>query len=232
MRKYKYSSLMYADLTEYELIEKDELRLYKSDTLEPKYHFECDDLDTLLKHLDKKASLSFVPNEWIERLKEEGFKVLHHYSDYFTTNFSVSGPYKMIDASYAAELETIVKSVFEHDKEHDEMWFKAWYDEKKQEMTRTNILGVFENSVLVGFVCVALYGPAPTLWIRLIAVLPEHQGKGYGKALMIGALTYGRYRGARKSYLAVDAQRDKAISLYRKLNYKAGDDEQIDMKRE
>ena len=98
----------------------------------------------------------------------------------------------------------------------------------------STILACRENERLVGVVCVAIYGDesakGPVLWIREIAVTPEYQGRGYGKALLQSALSYGAERGAKRAFLMADDCNAGAIALYRKMGFEPNTSEaQIDL---
>ena len=90
------------------------------------------------------------------------------------------------------------------------------------------------GSRMVGIVSVAIYGfdtkAGPIVWLREVAVLPEHQGEGYGHALVESALQYGIDHGAVRAFLLADDCNTSAIALYRKVGFvPSEDDVQIDL---
>jgi ribosomal protein S18 acetylase RimI-like enzyme len=96
------------------------------------------------------------------------------------------------------------------------------------------ILACREDGQPVGVVCVALYGDksakGPIVWIREIAVMPEYQGRGCGKALLQSALAYGIKHGAKRAFLMADDCNTGAIALYRRMGFEPNMSEaQIDL---
>ncbi len=89
-----------------------------------------------------------------------------------------------------------------------------------------------EAGKIAGVLLTAVYGYGeswgPVAWVREIAVLPEQQGKGYGRALVESALNYCRERGAVKAFLMADDCNAHAISLYRSIGFEPSDEVQID----
>lgn len=74
---------------------------------------------------------------------------------------------------------------------------------------------------VVGWLWIALPGGnRPTMaWIHNIAVLPEHRGKGYGRAMMLAAEAEVVARGVRRLGLNVFAANTTAVGLYESLGY-------------
>lgn len=56
------------------------------------------------------------------------------------------------------------------------------------------------------------------IWLG-ICVLPEHQGKGYGKQIIKFLINYSEKNKIQKIKLSVDKSNFKAISLYKKNNF-------------
>jgi len=86
-----------------------------------------------------------------------------------------------------------------------------------------------ENGEIVGYVMCriesgppdwGLFGIAKKGHVISIAVLPEHQHKGIGKALMQKALQSMRNHKARECYLEVRVSNTPAVKLYKKLGFK------------
>lgn len=75
----------------------------------------------------------------------------------------------------------------------------------------------------VGVVFCALYHASSrnteVCWVRELAVLPSCSGRGFGRALTLAALRWGRERGAGMSFLAVDRENANAIHLYESIGY-------------
>jgi mycothiol synthase len=56
--------------------------------------------------------------------------------------------------------------------------------------------------------------------IQNLGVLPQHRGRGLGKALLMKALYGFRNAGLGRAFLEVTAQNDSAIRLYRQLGFR------------
>ena len=56
-------------------------------------------------------------------------------------------------------------------------------------------------------------------YLHMLGVLPEHQGKGIGKLLTVGAMRFSRNEGYETHRLVTDDWRDTAIRLYLDLGY-------------
>ena len=90
-----------------------------------------------------------------------------------------------------------------------------------------------EAGAIAGVLLTAVYGYGkewgPVAWVRELAVLPERQGRGYGRALVQSALNYGLARGAKQAFLMADDCNAHAVSLYRSLGFVPNDEVQIDL---
>ncbi len=81
-------------------------------------------------------------------------------------------------------------------------------------------LKVVENGQMIGFVAGDPRPGEGFSWIATICILPEHRGKGYGRALLEACeerLPTTRVR------LSVRSRNDEAIRMYEKAGYKAFD---------
>ena len=73
---------------------------------------------------------------------------------------------------------------------------------------------------VVGFVCCRLYSHRSTGHVANLAVVPEFQGKGVGKALMHAALEHFRDRGMRYARIETLEQNARAQNFYPALGFK------------
>ena len=77
------------------------------------------------------------------------------------------------------------------------------------------------NIVGVGYF--VLYGfdteKGTVLWVRELAVDPKYQSKGIGRELILQGIAWGKENGAKRSFLACDAENYNAIKLYESLDY-------------
>lgn len=232
---YKYNSMMYLEydqLEVFEVLKKDEklILLSKPHVLGvTEYHYACQSFNDLLAHLDEKSYLSMVPKSWVGFFEKKNFSVYACYNDYFSQEMIFQETYTLICSDDIERVSEITKACYGQSRGfhgEDAQWLKRWLE-------NNNILVHKENDEITGVCLVALYDyeHGPTLWIREIAVHPDHQRKGIGRKLMAGAMTYGKDRGARKAFLAADELNVHAIKLYESFGFKAGNDEQIDMVR-
>jgi ribosomal protein S18 acetylase RimI-like enzyme len=77
------------------------------------------------------------------------------------------------------------------------------------------------NSVVVASVMAGYEGHRG--WINYLAVAPEHQGKGFGRAMMAEAERLLREAGCPKINLQVRSANAKVIEFYRRLGYTVDD---------
>jgi len=99
-----------------------------------------------------------------------------------------------------------------------------------EEISAENI-GVTDCAVLIhkinaktaGICCTGIYGhdseKGAVVWIRMIAVTPECQGRGIGRNLLMQALQYGVEHGAKRAFLHVDLENKNAVKLYESVGF-------------
>ena len=196
----------------------------------------------------KETLVTFVPEAWKARFLAEGFTEFGILREYwlkpldkrFTPKF-VCGPITEADAAEAARVTQSCR-----------LQSREFYGESPQKIAdwinavcpegNENAFGAKHEAVLAcrdeagkiaGVVLTAVYGYGeawgPVAWVREVAVLPEKQGKGYGRALVQSALNYGRERGAASAFLMADDCNAHAVSLYRSLGFAPNDEVQIDL---
>lgn len=81
---------------------------------------------------------------------------------------------------------------------------------------------IASESQIAGYIMAApLYGSkvSSAVDIESVAVLPEHRGRGIGKALMLKVEEEAKKRGYKYMVLEVREKNMPALSLYRKLGY-------------
>jgi ribosomal protein S18 acetylase RimI-like enzyme len=78
-----------------------------------------------------------------------------------------------------------------------------------------------ENKEIAGILtlCICKVPTGIKAWIEDVVVNKTHRGKGYGKALMLYALEFGRSQGARAVELTSRPSRIEANHLYQKLGF-------------
>lgn len=99
---------------------------------------------------------------------------------------------------------------------------REWLDTENSQLF---VAEVDEN--IVGLCFVILYGfdseKGTILWIRELVVNPNHQSNGIGRQMIVHGINWGVENGAKRSFLACDAENYKAIKLYEKLGYRKKD---------
>lgn len=97
-------------------------------------------------------------------------------------------------------------------------WILRWAEAPNQRV----YVGVDGNRP-VGVIFTGLYGfdhpRGATCWIRDMVVLPTYQNRGIGRELLMMALAWGISNNARRAYLTVDVQNERAIHLYRSAGF-------------
>ncbi|MEN6420094.1 MAG: GNAT family N-acetyltransferase [Clostridiaceae bacterium] len=200
------------------------------------------------KKAGRETLVTFVPEDWKARFLASGFGEYGILREYWLKPlekpFSPRIVCEALTAADALEAAVVTQSCrlqsrefFGETKEKIENWINAVYPEGNE-----NAFGAQHEAVLAcrdeagkiaGVVLTAVYGYGeswgPVAWVREIAVLPERQGKGYGRALVESALNYGLERGAKNAFLMADDCNAHAISLYRSIGFMPSDEVQIDL---
>ena len=58
------------------------------------------------------------------------------------------------------------------------------------------------------------YEGLPIMCIGPLAIIPEYQGKGFGRSLLRAILRFARQKGYKKTILCVNAENERAKALY------------------
>ncbi len=179
--------------------------------------------------------INFVPSEFVEPLETSGFRILGEFVDYFNNDLQqtvqdIRSEHETIkmtskDAEKVSALSIRCNNQSRGFRGESPEWFRKWNDEN-------DVLIIKRDEEIVGFCCVGIYDDGEILWIREIAVAPEHQGVGFARKLMQDALQYGIEKGATRGFLAVDIENQRAISLYQKFGFfREGSESEIQMVR-
>jgi ribosomal protein S18 acetylase RimI-like enzyme len=168
------------------------------------------------------TQIDFVPAENVGELENSGFFVFSDWIDFFNDDIAntpvIFEDYNAIqflqsgEQIYIKEMTTMCADLSRGFSSETEEWFIDWQKDN-------GIIVIKDGTVLVGYCCVAIYDNGNIAWIRRIAVKPEYQGKGYGKALMEQAIVYGIAKGAKRGFLASDVLNANAIALYKKYGF-------------
>ncbi|MEN6339200.1 MAG: GNAT family N-acetyltransferase [Clostridiaceae bacterium] len=196
----------------------------------------------------RETLVTFVPEDWKGRFFAGGFAEYGILREYWLKPldkpFSPRIACEPLTTADAAEAAVVTQSCrlqsrefFGESKERIENWINAVYPEGNENAFGAQHEAVLacrdEEGKIAGVVLTAVYGYGeswgPVAWVREIAVLPKHQNKGYGRALVESALNYGLERGAVKAFLMADDCNAHAISLYRSIGFEPSDEVQIDL---
>lgn len=251
LESYQHHSLKYTeyeDVQEYDVVcwDKQVILLlgYHDEACVYEYHWAANDVSFLLKEIkkqDKKGLITFVPPEWIDELKDNGFAMYAVWNDYFNHDISKNiepvdsiEVLKACDCKEASDVTISCRGQSRGFSGQSEIWMKAWIEGSEPNLTAMKgkdsaVLVHREKKCIAGIICVAVYGhesdKGPTLWVREIAVLPEYQGRGIAKKLLNQALLFGKKQGAKRSFLMADELNTHAIKLYEKMGFTANKEE-------
>jgi len=114
-------------------------------------------------------------------------------------------------------------------------WFSNWLH-GEEGLQNSAILIYKSNGHIAGFSCTATYAhdseKGAVVWVRMMAVHPNYQGRGIGAKLLMQTLQYGAEHGAKRAFLHTDTQNTAAIKIYLNAGFQPREDEkQIDMIR-
>jgi len=206
-------------------------------------HWAADDLDALVRATDLLRTTAnacrgvvweamFI-NEprFAGALLETGFRLHGHYLDHWLDDLDERSwpPTSDADLGYAKtgdsrRLAQIATACVSPGWLGDSAaWFEEWLS-----APASSILVLQTGVHLSGFCCVRQYGEhSDKVWIRALAVDPEHQRSGLGRSLLVGGLAWGRERGASRAFLAVDSRNEHARRLYQSVGFWANGEQEF-----
>ena len=249
--KFKYHSLAYTDyeeIKEYKILHNDDrvilIHGYSLEDQFYKYHWACNEVDILVnleKIKDTKGLIGFVPKEWVENLKEIGFKMYAVWNEYFVGSIKeqlerLEDGFKedlLIEVMQEDECESVsqvtlaCKGQSRGFSGQSAGWIANWMEGKEPalpEYARNSKIFVKKiEDRIVGMICVATYGheseKGAILWIREVAVHPMYQGRGIARVLIKKAYNYGIMVGAKRAFLMADECNEGAIHLYQSMGF-------------
>jgi hypothetical protein len=176
-----------------------------------------------LKSIKESVQINFVEHKFKTELENIGFTTLAEFIDFFCDDINniliENGQYGEIIFSNIDEcdkLSILSKKCSNLSRGFNgeiPEWFTEW-------MTDNNVIIINDTEKnILAYCCVAIYSNGTILWIREMAVDPIYQNKGIGKKLVEQAICYGRNKGAKKAFLAVDIKNERAINIYKKYNF-------------
>lgn len=252
---YKFSSLQYEEyehISKFNVFHMDSQLLLligmKENADIHELHWASNDAAKLIeaiKDLDNNILITFVPREWKSEFERQGFKEYGVFRDYFIRNINEietnNTSYSLINSTDYVAASDVTKSCRLQSREflgESPEWMETWVmgtnpDAQGSDAHACNVIVHRINETVAGIVCVGTYKNSDnslTLWIREIAVRPEHQGKGIGKKLLLQGIQYGKEYGATKAFLMADECNTNAIKLYKSVGFVPNmEEEQIDM---
>lgn len=201
---------------------------------------------TTAKSGERETLVTFIPPHWKNKFLENGFTEFGILREYWIDRLKSSYEPKLVCEpillSEATEAVAVSQSCrlqsrefYGETKESILAWMTGCDPQAKAGGAKhETVLACRNGSKMVGIVSVAIYGfdkaSGPIVWLREVAVLPEYQGEGFGKALVESALQYGVDHGATNAFLLADDCNMSAIALYRKVGFTPSEDDvQIDL---
>lgn len=185
--------------------------------------------------------IEFVPAEFVAELEGLGFAVQSHFVDFWLSELQ-NAPLAQQSAhtvraiqpgeyQAAASITRRCSGLSRGFTGENDQWTEEW---ALSEHTDILVAETPSGSGIAGIVYVRVYGfesdKGPILWVREVAVDPDFQRRGIGRALVGQALCWGKDRGAARSFLAADLQNDGAITLYEQFGFRRKEDQgQINM---
>lgn len=189
----------------------------------------------LLAKGPRRLYIEFVDPQFVSILENMGFVIVSHFVDYWNENISTWNCERKTDNGIVLrnakeEDYTDVSLVTNmckdqsrgfHGEEVD--FFKEWNEEPNSCILLAEIKGQ-----IAGVCLIRVYGfdndKGPVIWIRQLAVNPNYQNQGIGFFLLEQSLLWGKCKGAKRSFLAVDKQNTIAINLYMKSGFQCFDE--------
>jgi GNAT superfamily N-acetyltransferase len=192
-------------------------------------YWTANNAECILRPLDEvegRINIRFVPSGAVQEFMKHGYIIKAQYIDYFNSDIAMTlGNTSDIDIVNFAVLEdapvlaAIAASCVDAEPafaDMDNQWFSEWLGENK-------VIVTDRDGEIAGFCCVGRY--ADVVWIRGMAVRPDLQSRGIGRRLLTQALVYGYDGGAKRAFLHVDKNNNRAITLYNKMDFIATDGE-------
>ncbi|WP_202708825.1 GNAT family N-acetyltransferase [Sporosalibacterium faouarense] len=254
-RNYKFNTLAYVDIedmSDAEVILNNEDDLFIARYSDEKIHLDwaaeskADFLSGLQQVIgvlkeksDKKIYTEFVPENFVIDLEKLGFEIESEYIDFWnndlinlTTRDDKSLSIRKIEKeeyNISGEITRACEGYSRGFCGESNQWIKDWNESENSWIFVGEISGE-----IVGVCCIRLYGfdseKGTVLWIRELAVHPKHQSQGIGYKLINYAMKFGKKNGAKRSFLACDAENHNAIKLYEKFGFQCKDERgQINM---
>lgn len=186
-----------------------------------------------------KIYIEFVPDDFLDEMNNIGFNIVSEWVDYWNMELKPKETTcrDNINIQTVSEKDISIASKITKSCTGYSRGFTGQSEELIREWMNTENSYLFFGEVdgnVVGLCFVILYGfdsdKGIVLWIRELVVNPKYHSKGIGRQLIVHGINWGIENGAKRSFLAVDAENINAIKLYESLGYKRKDERgQINM---
>jgi predicted N-acetyltransferase YhbS len=185
-------------------------------------HIRQTELETEMLYIE------FIPEEFLNELADGGFKIASEWVDFWKRDLNLATielrkhlSIRPLEKNEIQAVSKVTRSCAEYSRgftgESEEV-MKEWFEKENSCLLVAELDG---NIVGVGYF--VLYGfdseKGTVLWVRELAVDPAYQSKGIGRELISHGILWGRNNGAKRSFLACDAENYNAIKLYESLEY-------------
>lgn len=249
---HSFEYLEYAHVADFKLIQNDgDLLLIYGEDPENEIntvYWAAGDLRLLpeaVRCLGHNILVKFIPPDFRAYFAEQGFSDYAVFRDYVMEDIGTAdclSGYSLLEKEEYGQGSFVTCEVKNQSRGfHGETkaWVESWIKGEDPDamacdgIRDCNILVNRDNKTVTGVACVGIYGDeskkGPVLWLREIAVLPQEQGKGIGKKLILQSLGYGKERGAKRAFLMADDCNTNAIGLYKSVGFVPSEDAEINM---
>ena len=242
-KQFKYNSMEYLEAEdiisakEYK-VDDDCILLYESKPDKVQLHWAADTKEAFLSALSKillqlgeqskKLYVEFIPEEFLEGMEALGFVISSEFKDYWKRELAPQAisPNPLVRVRrLAAEEAPRAREITELCVEKSRGFFGVAEQDIKQllECENSCVLAAEQDGRVIGVAMLNLYGfeseKGTILWFKVLAVDPAHHNKGIGRLLIEHALNWGYEKGAKRSFLASDAENANAVKLYNSYGY-------------
>lgn len=202
-------------------------------------------LPEAVKSLGHNILVKFIPPDFKAYFAEQGFSDYAVFRDYILEDIKAAASlmdYALLNKEECGQASYVTCAVKNQSRGfHGETksWIENWIKGEDPDalacdgIRDCNILVYRDEETVSGVACVGIYGDeskkGPVLWLREIAVLPQEQGKGIGRKLILQSLGYGKERGAKRAFLMADDCNTNAIRLYQSVGFTPSEDAEINM---
>lgn len=235
-RGYKYSSMNWIDYDDCKNAKvlhdcDDYILMHDSSKTPAMLYFAANNFEELISiiaEIPGKLRLHFVPREFAARLSEAGFNEWAEFTDFWNTDITRTASFldSKGEADYLKDDECEeALMVFEKCVLQSRGFEGVSLKDVSKYMEEGEVIVCRKDSSIVGFCSVSIINEGTTLWVRVIAVDPAHQGHGIGKNLMEQAIKYGSRNRTAKGFLSADKLNYNAIGLFNKYDFHAKESE-------